>query len=80
MRPLAELREGWSEFVSRTWVWVVVVQFMVVNAALLGGLHVLGPAIADDTIGRTAWGFALAAEMAGAVVGGILAAGGRVSR
>lgn len=74
VRPLAELREGWSEFVSRTWVWVVVVQFMVVNAAVVGGLHVLGPAIADDTIGRTAWGFALAAETAGALAGGVLAA------
>lgn len=72
--PLAELREGWSEFASRPWVWIVVLQFMVVNAVVSGGQHVLGPAIADDTFGRTAWGVALAGETAGAVVGGLIAA------
>jgi MFS family permease len=72
--PLTELREGWSEFVSRRWVWVVVVQFMVVNAAMVGGMQVLGPAIADETFGRAAWGVALGCLTAGAVVGGLLAA------
>lgn len=73
-RPLADLREGWTEFVSRTWIWVVVVQFMVVNAANNGVIRVLGPKIADDTMGRTAWGLVLAAQMAGALGGGLLAA------
>jgi MFS family permease len=72
--PLTELREGWSEFVSRRWVWVVVLQFMIVNAAMVGGQQVLGPAVADNTFGRTAWGFALASQTAGALVGGIVAA------
>src|SRR3712207_9021936 len=45
------LREGWTEFVSRRWVWVVVLQFMIVNAAVAGGLHVLGPTVADETFG-----------------------------
>lgn len=72
--PLAELREGWSEFVSRRWVWVVVLQFMIVNAAMVGGQQVLGPAIADDTFGRAAWGVALACQTAGAVAGGLFAA------
>ena len=73
LRPLRDLREGWSEFVSRTWVWVVVLQFMVVNAVVSGGVQVLGPSIADITVGRTAWGLVLAVQMAGAVVGGVLA-------
>jgi MFS family permease len=72
--PLAELREGWSEFVSRRWVWVVVLQFMVVNAAMSGGAQVLGPSVADDTFGRAGWGLALACQTAGAVAGGVLAA------
>jgi MFS family permease len=72
--PLRELTEGWQEFRSRTWVWVVVLQFMVVNAVLAGGLNVLGPVVADATIGRTAWGFALAADTAGSILGGYLAA------
>ena len=72
-RPIADLREGWSEFVSRPWVWVVVLQFMVVNAALTGGTNVLGPTIADETIGRQAWGLVLAAYTSGLVVGGLVA-------
>ncbi len=72
--PLAELREGWSEFASRSWVWVVVLQFMIVNAAMVGGMQVLGPAVADDTFGRAAWGVALACQTAGALAGGLVAA------
>ncbi|GLZ36765.1 MFS transporter [Actinokineospora sp. NBRC 105648] len=72
-RPLADLRAGWAEFTSRTWVWSIVVAFMLVNAAVVGGLQVLGPAIADTTIGRLAWGFVLGAQTLGALVGGVLA-------
>ncbi|MER6569557.1 MFS transporter [Streptomyces sp. NPDC001093] len=79
-RPLQELREGWREFTSRAWVWIVVLQFMVVNAVVAGGVQVLGPVVADDTFGRGAWGTVLAAQMAGAVAGGILAARSRIRR
>jgi MFS family permease len=71
--PLTDLREGWHEFISRNWVWVVVIQFMVVNAVAVGMTLVLGPIIADDTFGRAGWGFVLAAGTAGAFVGGIVA-------
>jgi MFS family permease len=71
---LAELREGWSEFTSRRWVWIVVLQFMIVNAAMTGGAQVLGPAVADETFGRAAWGVVLACTTAGAVAGGLIAA------
>ncbi|MBO8202430.1 MFS transporter [Streptomyces smyrnaeus] len=77
VRPWQELREGWTEFVSRTWVWVVVLQFFVVNAVAAGGIQVLGPTVADATFGRTVWGFVLAAQMAGALVGGLLVARSR---
>ena len=33
---LAELAEGWREFSSRTWLWVIVLQFGFVNAMVLG--------------------------------------------
>ncbi|GAB2705355.1 MFS transporter [Kitasatospora kifunensis] len=79
-RPLAELRDGWREFASRSWIWVVVLQFLVVNAAYSGSVQVLGPGIAQATIGRTAWGVALAVQMAGAVVAGLLATRLRVRR
>jgi MFS family permease len=73
-RPLRELREGWAEFRSRTWVWVVVLQFMVVNAALVGGMQVLGPVVADATIGRPAWGVVLGVQAVGAFIGAFIAA------
>ncbi|GAA4940878.1 MFS transporter [Streptomonospora halophila] len=72
--PLRELAEGWTEFTARPWVWIVVLQFMVVNAAWSGGVKVLGPAVADATIGRGLWGVVLSAETFGALAGGLLAA------
>ncbi|MFJ8687802.1 MFS transporter [Micromonospora wenchangensis] len=77
---VADLREGWTEFAARTWVWVVVLGFMVLNAALAGGMSVLGPAVADATIGRSAWGLVLAAQTVGMVVGGVVALRLRVRR
>ncbi|MEU4621035.1 MFS transporter [Actinoplanes sp. NPDC023801] len=76
----ADLRIGWSEFRSRTWLWVVVAGFAVLNGAWSGGLYVLGPAVADETIGRQAWGLVLAAETVGMIVGGLLAIRLRVRR
>ncbi|SDT73218.1 MFS transporter [Actinoplanes derwentensis] len=70
---LADLRTGWSEFRSRTWLWAVVAGFSLLNAAWSGGLYVLGPTVADQTVGRPAWGLVLAAETAGLVLGGLLA-------
>ncbi|MGW4486403.1 MFS transporter [Amycolatopsis sp. NPDC004368] len=72
--PIAELVAGWHEFRSRAWVWIVVVQFAFVNAAGLGTLTVIGPVVADETFGRTAWGLALALGTAGSVLGGVIAA------
>lgn len=72
-RVLADLRDGWVEFVSRSWLWVVVLGFMFLNAVFAGAVLVLGPAVADETIGRAAWGLVLAAQTAGAVVGAIVA-------
>ncbi|TDU02293.1 putative MFS family arabinose efflux permease [Streptomyces sp. 846.5] len=70
---IGELREGWQEFTARTWVWVVVVAFGFINAALVGATSVLGPTVADATFGRSWWGGVLAAETAGMVVGGLVA-------
>jgi predicted MFS family arabinose efflux permease len=74
-RPLADLRAGWREFASRPWVWSVVAAMLVINAAFVGGLMVLGPSVADgtDSLGRLAWGFILGAQTAGALLGGVVA-------
>ncbi|WP_248001761.1 hypothetical protein HEP85_43800 [Streptomyces sp. RPA4-2] len=55
-------------------------QFMVVNAVVAGGVQVLGPAVADATFGRGVWGAVLAAQMAGALLGGVFAARSRARR
>lgn len=72
-RPIADLKAGWAEFASRPWVWSVVASMLVVNAAYVGGLQVLGPSVADETVGRLAWGFILGAQTAGALLGGLIA-------
>jgi MFS family permease len=75
-----DLREGWQEFASRRWVWVVVLGFCLFNAAEVGALNVIGPLMADQSFGRPAWGFILAAETAGMVLGAFVAMRLRVRR
>ncbi|GAA3743554.1 MFS transporter [Plantactinospora mayteni] len=80
VNPLRELREGWTEFVARSWVWVVVLGFLLINFAYASSVNVLGPDVADDTIGRPAWGVVLAAQTAGMVAGALVALRIRVRR
>jgi len=70
---LRDLKEGWKEFASRTWVWSIVVQFTVINAAFNGVVMVLGPVIADASFGRTSWGIIVAAQSVGLIAGSFLA-------
>ena len=67
-----DLRVGWTEFVSRQWVWVIVLAFCVLNMIFVACWSTLGPVIADDTFGRAGWGLVSAAFGAGLVVGGII--------
>lgn len=67
-----DLRDGWSEFVSRRWVWVIVVAFGLINAAVACGLHTLGPVVADETFGRVGWGILQSAYGVGLAGGALL--------
>ena len=70
---IRELREGWSEFRSHTWLWATVLQFTVVLTAWTGGFQVLGPAVARAHLGgAAAWGLISAAEATGLIVGGLI--------
>jgi MFS family permease len=70
---LHDLRAGWGEFRSRTWLWAIVLQFSVVNAASSGTTSVLGPAVAKAHFGGAAWwGAALTAQSLGLVLCGAL--------
>lgn len=66
--PLADLRAGWTEFRSRTWVWSVVASFGFANYVQVGIWTVLGPLIAKDRIGETSWGVVLSIRAAGVLV------------
>jgi MFS family permease len=71
-RFFAELGQGWVEFRSRAWLWAIVLQFAIVNAAWTGSTNVLGPAVAKEHFGgAAAWGAVLAAESIGLVCGGL---------
>jgi MFS family permease len=69
---LRELREGWSEFRSHTWLWVIVAQFSVVLMAWYGAFGVLGPVVARAHLGGpAAWGAITGAESLGLITGGL---------
>jgi len=71
---LADLLNGWREFVSRTWVWVMVASFGFFQLTLFPAELVLGPVVAKSHLGGAgAWGAILAFQAAGSVVGGVLA-------
>jgi predicted MFS family arabinose efflux permease len=70
---LRELREGWSEFRSHTWLWVIVAQFCVVLMAWYGAFSVLGPVVAREHLGGpAAWGAITAADALGLIAGGVV--------
>ncbi|MBG0827000.1 MFS transporter [Planomonospora sp. ID67723] len=71
---LADLREGWREFRSRQWLWVVVAQFSVLVMAVQAAHGVLGPLVAKERLGgELAWSAVLAGEAIGMIVGVVVA-------
>jgi MFS family permease len=70
---LQDLRDGWKEFISHSWVWSIVAQFTIVNAAFSGVVMILGPIVADATFGRVGWGIIVAAQSIGLIVGSFIA-------
>ncbi|MFE7399151.1 MFS transporter [Streptomyces sp. NPDC057557] len=65
---LGELRQGWGYFSAKPWIWSVTLAFAVFNAVNMGVWQILGPVIADDTIGAEGWGLVLSARAAGALL------------
>jgi MFS family permease len=70
---IRDLREGWREFRARTWVWLPVAQFTMVNGCF-AVIWVLGPVVArQDLGGAPAWAAVLTANAIGLVGGSLLA-------
>jgi MFS family permease len=65
-----ELIEGWEEFRSRRWVWLISAQYAITNAIGMGTFFVLGPLIADRSLGGpAAWGLIMTANACGLIFG-----------
>ncbi|MCX4776963.1 MFS transporter [Streptomyces sp. NBC_01264] len=70
---LTDLREGWTEFKSRPWLWSIVLQFSVVVAVVGAAEAVYGPLVALERLGGAApWGMALAFFGLGTIGGAVL--------
>ena len=68
-----DLVEGWNEFRSREWLWVIVVCASVGNLVATASFGVLGPLIAKLYLGgATAYGAILASQGVGFIAGGVL--------
>jgi MFS family permease len=69
-----ELAAGWRAFHSRTWLWLLVVEFSIFGLAVYGPVMVLGPVVARRELGGAAvWGFIIASGAAGMLVGAVIA-------
>jgi predicted MFS family arabinose efflux permease len=70
---LRDLRDGWSEFRSHTWLWTISLQFGVVMMAWYGAFQILGPVVARAHLGGpAAWGAITAADAVGLITGGLV--------
>ncbi|WP_329494054.1 MFS transporter [Kitasatospora herbaricolor] len=71
---LGELRAGWAQVRSRTWVWSGMAAMAVYHVVVLPSVFVLGPVIAEHEWGGAAsWSLVTAAFGLGAVVGDVCA-------
>lgn len=71
---LTDLREGWSEFTRRTWVWTCVCHFALFQFAALAPFFVLGPLIAEEALGgASAYATITAFGGIGSVIGSLAA-------
>lgn len=67
---VAQLRDGWTEFRARDWLWVGVLHIALLNSFALVSFFALGPVVAQRSLGGgAAWGVVGAAFALGLIVG-----------
>ncbi len=70
----SELRHGWREFSSRSWMVAVILSAAISNAVFFPIWQVLGPTVANDSLGgSSAWALIAALWGFGGLLGGVLA-------
>jgi MFS family permease len=76
-----DMGEGWAEFRSRSWLWVVTVQWAFLNLITWAPWMVLGPVMGHGYLGGSAvWGAIIAVQGVGAILAGALLLGRRPQR
>lgn len=71
---LPELRDGWREFSSRRWMVAVILSVSISNAIFFPLWQVLGPTVANDSLGgSSAWALIAALWGLGGLLGGVAA-------
>ena len=71
---VAELRAGWHEVRSRTWLWVMLLRACLVLCIVIAPFQVLGPlGLREEGYTAAAWGWLQAVFSAGMIVGGAIA-------
>lgn len=77
---LQNLRVGWHEFRSRSWLWAVILIWWVLGVFVWGPVVPLGAASVTGAHGSAAFGYAEGAFGAGCVIGGLVAIRARPAR
>jgi len=76
-----DMTEGWAEFRSRKWLWVVTVQFAFFNLITWAPWMLLGPVLGHAYLGGAAvWGLIMAMQGAGAIAAGLACIGRKPAR
>ncbi|WP_051807349.1 MFS transporter [Actinoplanes subtropicus] len=73
-RMLADLVDGWHEFVSRRWLWTVILIFCIFGLVVFGPFLVISASTITEHRGSTIYGLSVAMQGVGGVIGGIAAA------
>ncbi|MFD5148877.1 MFS transporter [Streptomyces sp. NPDC058401] len=68
-----DLRQGWREFRSRTWMWAVILIWVVYGILLFGPMVPLSSALIGARLGPNSYGLAVSFLGVGTVLGGLLA-------
>ena len=77
---LLDLRRGWTEFRSRSWMWSVILIWVFFGILVFGPYIPLGSRLIGDRLGDAAYGWVMAGLGAGTILGGLIAIRFRPSR
>jgi MFS family permease len=70
---ISDLRVGWREFISRSWLVTMVIAFAFINMAFDSMITILGPLnFSDPETGPRNWSYNLAGLTIGMMIGGII--------